>query len=328
MPKLNPILKKYLIIFKIILTIILFYFIITKLDFGQLKTALLQANVLLVAAAFIVIILCFVISAYKWQVLLNIHGIYFKYSNLLSYYLIGFFFNNFLPTNIGGDAYRLFKTYNNPSSKEGAVVAIFTERLTGILMLLFIGMVGGVLSFIGHQSEISLSYIKWFGYITAAGILLLALIVFNYKRIRALLYKHLPKKIILFLEHGIDYLKNPKQLILVILISLVFQGLVILIRYLLIIAVGSDISISDLALVTALATVVALIPITINGLGLMDGAYIYLLNNFGVQVEHAALVMVFFRALNLILSLVGGLFYLKIKNEAAPDEVYLKDITS
>ncbi len=325
MLKSNPILKKVLIALKIVITAVLCYLIITKLNWNDLKSAMKHSNIYLLQLAFVIMFSGLVLSAYKWKVLLEIHKIFYKYFNLLSYYLIGFFFNNFLPTNIGGDSYRLYKTYNNSTTKSGAILAIFSERITGILALLIIGFLGGVFSFFENRNEISLSYIKWFGYIFAASIPFLILFFWKYRIIADFLKKKLPSKIVLFLEHIKDYTKEPKKIIWVFIISFLFQSMIVASRFVLIKAVGADIAISNLALTVALATITALIPLTINGIGLMDGAYIYMFHKFGVGLEQAALVMVFIRALNIVISIIGGIIYMIEKKTSNQGELNFEE---
>jgi len=89
--------------------------------------------------ALIIMLLSVSISAYKWQMMLKLHGVHFSFSKLHRYYFTAVFFNNFLPTSIGGDGYRIYKTFGNPRSTSSSVIAVVMERLTGIIALLAIG---------------------------------------------------------------------------------------------------------------------------------------------------------------------------------------------
>src|SRR5262245_17344520 len=53
------------------------------------------------------------ISAWKWQWALILHDLHLRYGLLARVYWIAFFLNNLLPTSIGGDAYRVYRTMPN-----------------------------------------------------------------------------------------------------------------------------------------------------------------------------------------------------------------------
>ena len=76
------------------------------------------------------------ISAYRWQLLLSAQAVEAPFWGLFSSYLIGGFFNNFLPTRVGGDVYRMVdsKKYSGTMLRPFAVISV--ERLTGIYGLL------------------------------------------------------------------------------------------------------------------------------------------------------------------------------------------------
>src|SRR5262249_39093986 len=64
------------------------------------------------------------LSAYRWQILLAAQHIEAPFWDLLKSYLIGGFFNNFLPTRVGGDVYRLIdsKRYSGSLLRPAAVI--------------------------------------------------------------------------------------------------------------------------------------------------------------------------------------------------------------
>ena len=80
------------------------------------------------------------ISAYRWQLLLKAVDVEAPLWPLLRSYLIGGFFNNFLPTRVGGDVYRMIdsKKYSGTLLRPFAVIIV--ERLTGIYGLILIGV--------------------------------------------------------------------------------------------------------------------------------------------------------------------------------------------
>jgi uncharacterized protein (TIRG00374 family) len=82
------------------------YLVFTKVDLGALQKAVANANPVYLLAAF----LCFVVSTIVTSSRLNsfFKGIGIHISNLFNFkiYLLGMFYNLFLPGGIGGDGFR------------------------------------------------------------------------------------------------------------------------------------------------------------------------------------------------------------------------------
>ena len=77
-------------------------------DFKTISSTLRGINVTLILLSFSTIIYGIWITAFRWQTLLKTQGIRLSVLSLASSTLIGVFFNNFLPTSIGGDVYRAY----------------------------------------------------------------------------------------------------------------------------------------------------------------------------------------------------------------------------
>jgi uncharacterized membrane protein YbhN (UPF0104 family) len=124
---LKNIVKKLAFPIKLLVTIALSTLIIWKGDWGTIWKALQSSDPFLILCVFASMVFCVTISAFKWQLLLSIHGIHIDFGKLHKYYFTALFFNNFFPTNIGGDGYRIYKTLQNQHTKAGAIISVFTE---------------------------------------------------------------------------------------------------------------------------------------------------------------------------------------------------------
>src|SRR4051812_5831745 len=86
----------------------------------------------------------FLVSPWKWQQSLRMHHLEFDLPYLIRANGIGFFLNNFLPSAIGGDAYRIFRTLPADGQKLRAVSAVVVERLVGVSALMALGAIGAL----------------------------------------------------------------------------------------------------------------------------------------------------------------------------------------
>jgi uncharacterized protein (TIRG00374 family) len=270
-------------------------------------------------------ILCVTISTYKWQRILSIHKIKFDFAKLHQYYLTALFFNNFLPSNIGGDTYRVYKTLRNPISKAAALVAVFFERITGIWALILFGFIGGVVTFL--QKPFSIPHFDVI--ITLLGLAVIgpAVAFLMSGHLKLLVQsKFIPGKIIKLFQILNDYRRNGKDTLQIIFISLLFHMFTLFWMMLLIRAIGTECSIFSLVLAVTISNLVAILPISLNGIGLLDGSFIFVMGMLGMEYEFSLMFMLIIRLFTLVISLSGIFFYLREKNSDdirnfQPDEI-------
>jgi uncharacterized protein (TIRG00374 family) len=305
--------KLLLTVLKITVTVLLAVIIIKQADWYEVFESLKQANILLIFIVLVCMIVNVSVSTLKWNILLKVHGINFSFSDLHRFYFTSVFFNNFLPTNIGGDTYRVYRTIKNGESKIGGFLAVLTERFTGIIALLLLGLVGALVLWVNDIGGLreTKSIILLFGLLIFGSFIA---IILGYIVVKLLQKNgHLPWKIKIFKEHVKDYLNNPKEFLYIIFLSFFFHLFTAFMMSILIMAVGPSFPPVNLIVVLAVTNVVAMLPISINGIGLMDGSFIYVASHLGMNYEQALMVMLLNRAFLLLLSLIGGFYYVKDK---------------
>ncbi len=114
------------------------------------------------------------ISAVRWKILLAAQSISQPISRLVSYYLVGHFFNMFLPTKIGGDVIRIYDTSRDHGSTAQPLAVVLVERISGLLTMLLLAAL--VLLF---NVDIGFDYRSHIpGLNLGIGVFLLALLVF------------------------------------------------------------------------------------------------------------------------------------------------------
>jgi uncharacterized membrane protein YbhN (UPF0104 family) len=310
--------KKALFALKLSLTVILCAIIVWKADWSGVAEGLRAARPVELGLVFAAMVLCVSISACKWQMLLRIHGAAFRFLSLHRWYFVAMFFNNFLPTSIGGDGYRIYKTLGNNRSKTAAVLAVFVERISGILSLLLLGFAGAAIGYLGSDNPLSRTV--FLGGLIGVAVGVPALLVFFHRGVLDWLSRHprIPAVVRNVFMHLDDYRSQPRQTVGVILISFGFHAFSLSWMWLLFHAVGAPIAFTDLAVLAALLAVVAVLPLSINGIGLVDGSLIFLAGQFGVDYDAALTVALLQRALLIPISLFGGALYFLDRRTAGP----------
>ncbi len=247
----------------------------------------------------------FVIGPLKWQAALRMHGLHYDLGYLIRAYGIGLFFNNFLPSGMGGDAYRAMTTWPDREGSR-AVSSVVIERMVGFAVLLAMGAIGALTMV--EQSR----YARMFVSITvaaavAAGALIWALQSGYMKNLGERLAHH---RFIAALTNNLRYLKRGgRHWLNLLAISVVFQLFAIASIYFLFESLGVTISVTACALVGAASGFATIIPLSINGLGVVEGSFVATALAFGAPYGASLAAAVLMRILILPQTLLFGLLY-------------------
>jgi len=238
------------------------------------------------------------ISSWKWQWALRVHHLYYSYPFLSRVLVIGFFLNNFLPTSIGGDAYRVYRTLPTSPPKSRAVSAVILERVVGFSALLMLGLIGAITLY--SANALAHAYV-----LVAAGGTALALGVMMTIGPRVLR----SSKLAPITDNLRSICAARGEWVPLIALSLLFQVQAVLVLYVLFNSLGAHVSLEQAALIAAAAGIAAVIPLSINGLGIVEATIAGTAVAVGVSYEAGLVVAVLMRVLLLPLTLAAGLLY-------------------
>ena len=294
---------------KIMLSLSLLGLLLLYVNWSEIPYYLQAISPLTLGTVFFFLILQFPISTLKWKQSLEIHHLHYSFGFLQKVLCIGFFINNFLPTMIGGDGYRILKTIPRNGFKSRAVSAVLLERFIGFSVLMILGLVGGLFALTDNQSYIVNYYVGASLLLGASGIaLLLAVRRGAFSSLARRVTKMQKMKI---LTTNIDHIRrDSKRLWTIILVSALFQGIAIAVIYLLFISVGAERVLAKCALIGAIVGIASILPISINGIGVAEGSFVFAAHELGIDFDQAIVVAFLLRILVLPLSVICGLVYL------------------
>jgi len=128
--------KQLLLLLKTGISAVLLYLIFLKIPFSEVSQTLLKAQWGFLVLALLFFTISKALAAYRLQYFWRAIGVHFSHSYNLKLYLLGMFYNLFLPGGIGGDAYKGYvvkKAYKTPTKKIFGVLLV--DRLSGLLLL-------------------------------------------------------------------------------------------------------------------------------------------------------------------------------------------------
>ena len=303
--------KQLLNILKIVVSIGLLIFIFNSLDFRVFVSVISRANLWWLFAAFVMVMLGVVIRAFRWQILLNAIGVNVSINELTAIYLIGFLFNNLLPSGLGGDAIRMVELNRHSRRGSDAVTSVVVDRFLGLSALQAIALVTLVFNWGAIPAAVA--------YFTV--IIFLAGLGVGFLLINRPLYLVLQEKIKLFRYFTqikfIDKLFASFQsyplwaLGQSYLVSFGFNFSWITANFCIGTALGAQATLAHYAVFVPITSLVLVIPISFAGLGVREEAYRQLFGQVGVPGEIAvAMSLLIYVFGNVFTGIIGGIIYL------------------
>lgn len=259
--------------------------------------------------AFIALGLQMLIGPWKWQAALKLHDLHFALPFLIRAYGVGFFLNNLLPSGIGGDAYRAASTWPTDRPGPWAISAVVVDRVAGFgALVLLAGM--GALALPGASRLARTFTLLAAGF--AAGVAVLALLLHS-GRMRYVPQRFRHIQPLAALGDVIQqFTRGASAWLRLGLLSMLFHALTIGSIYLLFRSLGAPTSVAACSLIAAAAGFATIVPLSINGIGIVEGSFAGTAVALGAPYGVALAVALLMRLLVLPQSLVfGGLYLLR-----------------
>jgi uncharacterized protein (TIRG00374 family) len=292
---------------KIATSTILLAWLLSRASLQDIFASIRRADVLVLLVAYSLDYVGWVINTFRWEVLLRALGVVPRRSFLLMSFLVATFFNNLLPSTLGGDASRAYDCYRHVGGQ--AMSSVLIDRLLGLLVLVIFALIS--LPFATQLTNHLPLLAPWL----AAGIagLLLALWLIFFGRswgVASRLLARFPARLGSALGSVWSafrvYRGKWRALLQALVLSVLLQALVILYFIVVAWALDLDVPASNFFLIVPLALFVMMLPISINGIGLRENTFAAMLAWYGVTTADAVAFAWLAYLGNLLFGLLGG----------------------
>jgi uncharacterized protein (TIRG00374 family) len=294
--------KNGLILLKVLITCVFFILIFNKVDFNSTIFLLRKTDTSIFILALVVVTLEVLIATVRWEVILNRLKINIPYVVALRYLWMGVFFNQALPSSIGGDALRgYFLCKHENCSISSATIGVLLDRVIGMLGLIILIVATTPLLF-GLVSDPIVVWglvIAIIGASSAIGIAMVVDLIPNrwthWKIIQGMSIFSFKGRKVVFSYHGLV------SIILSLVIQLSFVFAVWLLAY----GMELDIELSSMLLIVPITNLLMALPISIAGWGVREGVMITGLGYLSVDPEAALALSILYGLLMLVVALPG-----------------------
>ncbi|HWP66415.1 MAG TPA: lysylphosphatidylglycerol synthase transmembrane domain-containing protein [Candidatus Limnocylindria bacterium] len=277
------------------------YILTQKVDTAELRTAMSGVDLRYVLLAAMLYLLGQAISGGKWCVLGRSVGFERPLGTYVRFYFVGMFFNVFGPSTLGGDVVRALYLGDGRRPVQAASSVVF-DRMSGLAVLMAMGAVA-LLAAPQYQFPWPLTAI-----VVAGGI---ALIVawWTLPMLVCLLPTH--NRMRRQVEHDLaPFWRDRAMLMRVMALSLVFHLSQVVMQWLLARAAGVHVPLAYCLVFHPLMAFLTALPVSVSGLGVREGIYLFFLGRIGVAEPVAVTIGLLWWLVTLVGGTAGGVVFL------------------
>ncbi len=269
---------------KVLVSAALIYFVFTKLDFKEVADILGKTKLFYLALAALFIALSKVFASFRLNLYFHQLGVLLTQKSNLKLYLLGMFYNLFLPGGIGGDAYKGYIIQKRfPVKTKRVISALILDRLSGLLLIFLFSSLFAILIENEHFIKFRLAI---------AALAVIAIFVFwllNKKFFESLLP-------VFWKSFGYSALVQGTQIVSILLILKALSIPLNTIAYLFVFMISS---------------IVSVLPLTIGGIGSRELTFYYGAELLGLNENTAVGISMMFFLITAAISLFGVIYHLK-----------------
>ena len=314
-PEASPSRQYALMATKCVVSVALLAFLFSRIDVARLWTSVRRASVSWLLVALAVYVVSVVASTWRWHLLLDAQDVHVRRRSLFGSFLVALFFNNFLPSNIGGDVIRITDTARPAGSKTLAATVVLVDRGLGLMGLVFVAAVGATIAESTRHvvTPIWPSWL-WAGFLLGAaasapavlapagfGRMLQPLTVFHPEWVGNRIEK-VTAALSRFHERPAAFAGCFGGAVFV-------QATIVVFYFIVAYALRLDMTFWDLAVIVPMSFVVQMLPVSVNGFGIREATFAFYFTRIGQPLENALLVSLVPTALIMLFSLTGAAVY-------------------
>lgn len=299
---------------RVVLGVALLAWVFRQVHWKELLERLAHAEHRWLVAALLVNSAGNILGAWRWRLLLaavgrRVSGVY-----LFGSYFVGLFFNNFLPSNVGGDVVRAAAARKKGGgSFTQHITVVLVERMIGLLATLCLG---GIAALAGHAAWLG-SRATW-ALIAALALSATGLFVALDARSRGFVHRVVPRLPGAFVRRTVGkmidafemFSRAPGALLANFVLSLGFQFLLIVHFWLIQFAFGEHEPFRTFLVVVPLVFTAMMVPVGLNGLGVREWAFVALLTRAGFDPATALALSLVSGGIAIAQGLIGGIVHL------------------
>ena len=307
---------------KLVISVGILVWLFQHTDVSAVAARARTAHVGWVVAGLAIYAVMVVLSSWRWQLLLGAQGFHAPMNRLNASWMVALFFNNFLPSNIGGDVIRIADSVAITRSRTVAAAVVLVDRAIGLAALLVIAAAGAWIASMQGINVPGRDYV-WMaavGMIVAGLPVMLkpALLIRLLEPIGKLHPELFGKRIDRFSDTLHRIAEAPARLWGAVAGALAVQFLIVI--FYLCIAWAIDAPLPPLAgfVIVPVSLVLQMAPVSVNGFGVREAIFAWFFSRLGLPTDAAIALSLLSTATVMLFSLGGGVIWVVRRNHPVP----------
>lgn len=306
-----------MMVVRVIVSVGLLAVLLARVDRAALWETFRQASIPWLVVAMAIYFAHIVTGAWRWHLLLGAQNVRVRRRTLLSSLLVSYFFNNFLPSNIGGDVIRIRDTARPAQSRTIATLVILADRVLGVIGLFLVAAIASTIAFEMRGGAGAPILPWWLWALLIVGTVAVAPAVIApplMGRLLAPLTRVHPEWVGSRIETLMATLQRFREHPAI--LATCFTGAVLVqtqlvIYYLAVVyALNLPVTVWDLAVIVPLSLVVQMLPVSVNGFGLREATFSLYFARLGLPVHQGVVLSLVAAGLAMLFSLSGAAVYM------------------
>jgi len=308
--------RRYVVLaLKLVVSIVLLSLLFSKIDVARLWSIARRASLRWFAVALAIYALNMIASTWRWHLLLRAQEVNRRRRWLFGSFLVASFFNNFLPSNIGGDVIRISDTARAAGSRTLAATVVLMDRALGLMALIFVAAIGASAAGAVHPAALPIWPMwLWAGLLAGAAASAPAVLApVGFSRLLQPLTVFHPEwvgsRIDTLIEILTRFRARPGTLVRCFATAVFVQGTMVLYYFAVTHALHLDVALSDIAVIVPISFVVQMLPVSFGGFGVREATFSIYFSRIGQPIESAIAMSLIGQALIILFSLSGAAIY-------------------
>lgn len=256
---------------------------------------------------------------FRWWLLLRAQKIAVSPWLAIKLNFLGLFFSNFLPSSVGGDLVRAWYVSRHSSRKMQAALGVLIDRIMGLMATLliaftaiFLFMRGAHLLAFRRVSSFGSFFEKFQGpHFILAIVIGIGVILMLHKPLKSIahrIFRHLVHLLSQLREVIGVYYRHPFVLLWGLALTVIMQSMVLTAYWLIGQSLNIEAPLGYYFVFFPLVWVVGSIPVSIAGLGILEGGLVFLFVRYGGATPEAAAALALCQRLTWVAASLPGLY--------------------
>jgi len=297
----------------------LIWYLLKNIDLNSVWDRMLGASSTDLAAAGFILSIQIFISVFRWRaVMMAIHAV-LPYWQSLRIFLVGVFFNQVLPSSVGGDAVRIYKTFQAGLTVREAIHGIMLERVVTVLGLLILATAAS--PFFHSQVEQYDTYfmVSFSALMLGTGIIGTILLMFLDKLPRRFRSWKIVTAMSEFASDTRLIFLSPSHASKALGWSLLGHFAITACVYYIAKSIDIDVSMLDCMVLMPPVMLITTLPISIAGWGVREGAMVTAFILVGVGADDALALSIIYGILSILVGIPGSIIWLFMTDKKIKD---------